>query len=135
MVRPRPCRQKSPSRFDLKKLENLNGHYMREADDARLAALVAPQARPRATRNFALLIRAMPELKARAHDLNQLADGADFLFATRPLAIDDKAAALLTDEARAPSRTGTRSACCSRRSGSMTPLDAAVREVAETQRT
>ncbi len=35
---------KSPSRFDLKKLENLNGHYMREADDARLAELVAPQA-------------------------------------------------------------------------------------------
>ena len=38
---------KSPSRFDLKKLENLNGHYIREADDARLADLVAPQARPR----------------------------------------------------------------------------------------
>ena len=32
---------KSPSRFDLKKLENLNGHYLREADDARLARLVA----------------------------------------------------------------------------------------------
>ena len=34
---------KSPSRFDLKKLENLNGHYLREADPARLAALVAPK--------------------------------------------------------------------------------------------
>jgi glutamyl-tRNA synthetase len=34
---------RSPSRFDLKKLENLNGHYIREADDARLAALVAPR--------------------------------------------------------------------------------------------
>ena len=34
---------KSPSRFDFKKLENLNGHYIREADDARLAALVAPR--------------------------------------------------------------------------------------------
>ena len=31
---------KSPSRFDFKKLENLNGHYIREADDARLADLV-----------------------------------------------------------------------------------------------
>jgi glutamyl-tRNA synthetase len=31
---------KGASRFDLKKLENLNGHYIREADDARLAALV-----------------------------------------------------------------------------------------------
>ena len=34
---------KSPSRFDFKKLENLNGHYMREADDGRLADLVAPK--------------------------------------------------------------------------------------------
>ena len=34
---------KSPSRFDFKKLENLNGHYIREADDARLAELVAPE--------------------------------------------------------------------------------------------
>src|SRR6187551_3671796 len=33
---------KSPSRFDFKKLENLNGHYIREADDERLAELVAP---------------------------------------------------------------------------------------------
>src|SRR3546814_14040828 len=34
---------RSPSRFDFKKLENLNGHYLREADDAPLAALVAPR--------------------------------------------------------------------------------------------
>jgi glutamyl-tRNA synthetase len=90
---------KSPSRFDLKKLENLNGHYMREADDARLAALIAPKMGlgPDGT---ALLTRAMPELKARAHDLNQLAGGAEFLFATRPLTMDAKAAELLTDEAR-----------------------------------
>src|SRR3546814_5815673 len=31
----------SPSRFDLKKLENLNGHYIRETGDARLTDLVA----------------------------------------------------------------------------------------------
>jgi glutamyl-tRNA synthetase len=34
---------KGASRFDLKKLLNLNGHYLREADDARLADLVAPR--------------------------------------------------------------------------------------------
>src|SRR5207249_2552435 len=34
---------KSPSRFDFKKLENLNGHYIREADDGRLADLIAPK--------------------------------------------------------------------------------------------
>ena len=71
---------KSPSRFDVKKLENLNGHYIREADDTRLVDLVAPKLEAdEAGRD--LLLRAMPELKARAHDLNQLAEGAEFLFA------------------------------------------------------
>ena len=37
----------------------------------------------------------MPGLKERAKTLVELADGASFLFATRPLSIDDKAAALL----------------------------------------
>jgi glutamyl-tRNA synthetase len=90
---------KSPSRFDLKKLENLNGHYIREADDARLAELVAPRLGV-GEDAIPLLVTAMPELKARAHDLNQLADGARFLFATRPLEIDAAATALLTGDSR-----------------------------------
>jgi glutamyl-tRNA synthetase len=43
----------------------------------------------------------MPELKARAHTLNQLADGARFLFDKRPLDVDDAASGLLTPESRA----------------------------------
>jgi len=88
---------KSPSRFDLAKLQNLNGHYLREADDARLASLVAPRI---GSADLDLLRRAMPVLKVRAKDLNELAEGAAFLFATRPLALTEKAAALLTPEAR-----------------------------------
>jgi glutamyl-tRNA synthetase len=42
----------------------------------------------------------MPELKARAHTLNQLADAATFLFASRPLTIEESAAAVLTADAR-----------------------------------
>jgi glutamyl-tRNA synthetase len=121
---------KSPSRFDLKKLENLNGHYMREADDARLAGLIAPKLGLDAD-GIGLLTRAMPELKSRAHDLNQLAEGAEFLFAARPLAIDDKAAALLTDEARA--HLGAAHAALARLTDwDHDSTDAAVREVAET---
>jgi len=89
---------KAPSRFDLAKLQNLNGHYLREADDARLAALVAP--RMAGTPDLAQLTEAMPVLKVRAKDLNELAAGAAFLFAQRPLALEEKAAALLTPEAR-----------------------------------
>src|SRR5690606_31292148 len=90
---------KRPSRFDLKKLQNLNGHYTRAADEARLAQLAAERIGSGA--DVALLTEAMPVLKTRARDLNELADGAAFLFKQRPLALTDQAAALLTAEARA----------------------------------
>ena len=89
---------KSASRFDLKKLQNLNGHYIREADDTRLAALVAERIGPDADEK--LLAEAMPVLKTRARSLNELAEGAAFLFATRPLVLTEKAAGLLDDQAR-----------------------------------
>ena len=89
---------KSPSRFDLAKLVNLNGHYLREADDRRLAELVA--ARMDSAPSPDLLASAMPVLKVRARDLNELASGAAFLSATRPLTPDAKAAPLLNDDAR-----------------------------------
>ena len=42
----------------------------------------------------------MPGLKERAKTLVELMEGARFIVADRPLALDDKAAALLTPEAR-----------------------------------
>ncbi len=89
---------KSPSRFDLAKLQSLNGIYMRDADNARLAALVAERIGGDLDRQ--LLERAMPVLKTRARDMNELARSSRFLFVRRPFEIEEKAAALLTDEAR-----------------------------------
>ncbi len=89
---------RSPSRFDTKKLLNLNGHYIREADDARLTALVAERLPDDIDRD--LLQRAMPVLKVRAADINELAANAAFFFKSRPLAMDDGATALLMPEAR-----------------------------------
>mgnify|MGYP003580093282 CR=1 FL=1 len=120
---------KSPSRFDLKKLENLNGHYLREADDARLASLVSPKL-GLSYEELPLLIRAMPELKARAHNIHELAEGATFLFAQRPLAPDEKAAALLTQEARTHLAL-VHAALAAVPKWEHDALDAAVREVAE----
>ena len=42
----------------------------------------------------------MPSLKERAKTLLDLIDGAHFIFADRPLALDAKAAALVTPETR-----------------------------------
>ena len=91
---------RSPSRFDIKKLENLNGHYIREASDARLAELVAPRigaltGRTIADDEVALLTRAMEGLKPRAKNLDELAEGGAFLFKRVPLDMDERAAALL----------------------------------------
>jgi len=90
---------KSPSRFDFKKLENLNGHYIRIADDTRLADLLARRmGHEIGTDEHDLLRRAMPALKPRAANLLELADGAAFLFRTRPLGLDDAARALVTGD-------------------------------------
>ena len=89
---------KGPSRFDMKKLLNMNGNYIRSAEDTRLAELAAKRIGSQA--DVALLKEAMPVLKTRARDMNELADGAAFLFKQRPLEMTEKAAGLLTDEAR-----------------------------------
>ena len=120
---------KSPSRFDFKKLENLNGHYIREADDGRLADLIAPKLGI-SDNQKPLLVEAMPELKARAHTLNQLADGAAFLFAARSIEIDAAASTLLTDEARTLLAAMHKSLVALAKWDAES-LEAAIREVAE----
>jgi len=121
---------KSPSRFDFKKLENLNGHYIREADNQRLTELAAPRLGIRGSQEKALLLRAMPELKARAHTLNELADGAHFLFAKRPLEMQADAAGLLTDDARGV-LASAHARLVALANWEVPVLEAAIREVAE----
>ncbi|WP_310476660.1 glutamate--tRNA ligase [Sandarakinorhabdus sp.] len=91
---------RSPSRFDLKKLENLNGHYLRAADDGRLVALTAGRVAATLGRELtdtdrALLQRTMPELKKRANNLNDLAGSSLFYLRSRPIPMDEGAAKLL----------------------------------------
>jgi glutamyl-tRNA synthetase len=94
---------RSPARLDYAKLDNLNGHYLREADPARLASLIAPRLTPAGTFTAvqaARLLAGMDGLKARAKTLVELARNAAFYVAARPLALDAKALALATTEAR-----------------------------------
>jgi glutamyl-tRNA synthetase len=96
---------KSAARFDFAKLENINGLYMRATpDDALFDAFLAFL--PHTDEGRALLaildeplkakIRmALPGLKERAKTLVELLDGCRFIHAVRPLAMEEKAAALL----------------------------------------
>jgi len=100
-----PAIGRSPSRFDYAKLENMNGHYMRATPDDELMRILVDAlpylpggpavaaALDEAKR--AQLRAALPGLKERAKTLIELLDGAAFLFARRPLGIDDKAAEIL----------------------------------------
>jgi glutamyl-tRNA synthetase len=102
---------RAPARLDLAKLDSLNGHYIRESADAELLAEIeallphiegghdlAAKLTPEIKTKF---LAAMPALKERAKTLIELLDSARFIWADRPLALDDKARALLSPEARA----------------------------------
>ncbi|MDT8757624.1 glutamate--tRNA ligase [Sphingomonas psychrotolerans] len=122
---------KSPSRFDLKKLENLNGHYIRASDDSRLAELVAQRLPFEVSESQrTLLTAAMPSLKPRAANLNEIAEGAMFLFRTRPLDLDDGAKALLEGDAPAL-LAAVHTALDAAGSWDTEALEAAVRTVAD----
>jgi glutamyl-tRNA synthetase len=101
---------RSPARFDFAKLENLNGHYIRASADAdlitrleellphiadgqELASKMTPALRSK-------MLAAMPALKERAKTLVELFDSTRFLWASRPLDLNEQAKALLTPEAK-----------------------------------
>jgi glutamyl-tRNA synthetase len=102
---------RSAARFDFLKLESLNGHYMRQADNAALLSelesalpYIPGGAELKSRLDETLrrkLVMAMAGLKERAKTLVELLDHSRFLWAERPLPLEDKAAALLTPEARA----------------------------------
>jgi glutamyl-tRNA synthetase len=101
---------RSPARFDFAKLESLNGRYIRSSDDAdliatlegllphiaggqELASKMTPALRGK-------LLTAMPALKERAKTLVELFEATRFLWASRPLDLNEQAKALLTCEAK-----------------------------------
>ena len=96
---------RAAARFDMAKLTNLNGHYIREANDTRLVELLTPMITQRINNAIdetiaGRLIRGMAGLKQRAKTLIELADSAAFYARKRPLTVDDKARAILADDGK-----------------------------------
>jgi glutamyl-tRNA synthetase len=93
---------RAAARFDFTKLDSLNGHYIRETHDEKLADLVWPFIQPPPdTAKRDVLLKAMPGLKTRAKTLVELATNARFYVASRPIPIEDAARKLLDAPAKA----------------------------------
>ncbi len=127
---------RSPARVDFKKLNNLNGHYLRQADDA---ALCAEAERLMVRQGHAALNDAqrsqvkqlMPVLKERAKTIVEIVENIDFLKSSRPLVLDEKAAKALSPDARA--RLQGLAAKLADTPWQLADLEAAVRAFAEAE--
>jgi glutamyl-tRNA synthetase len=93
--------QKSPARMDFKRLDNLNGHYIRSrTDDSLVSEVIAFLSRETPSRGLDAksqqrLKLAMPSLKERAKTLVELIQSADFLYTDGPRVLDAAAEKLL----------------------------------------
>lgn len=93
------------ARFDFDRLKSLNAQYIDSADNARLVALVLPGlaaelGRPVTDAAKARIEAGMNSLKSRAETITHLVELSMFYAVERPLVYTDKAAALLTHDAR-----------------------------------
>lgn len=133
---------RSAARFDFAKLENINGLYIRSAPDAELIEAIdallphipdgAAIAAALTAERRAQLLAAMPGLKERAKTLLELIESSAYIWRERPLPLEEKAQALLTDEARRLLAAAA-AELAKVAEWSATETEAAVRAVAESQ--
>ena len=99
---------KGAARFDMAKLEAVNAEWVRRTPDKELVQQIEdtlPHIMPPMPIHNAMtdenrdrLLRAMPGLKERARTLVDLADAASYIFISRPIEPDEKAAAILAGD-------------------------------------
>jgi glutamyl-tRNA synthetase len=94
---------RGPARLDFAKLDFVNAHYMKTADDARLTRLLLEYIA--AQRDWTIgpvetdrIARGVPVLKQRAKTLAELADQVFFLVRRRPVALDVAAQKAMKDD-------------------------------------
>jgi glutamyl-tRNA synthetase len=94
----------APARLDWAKLNHLNNHYIRQAEPARLAALVkdilVSRDRPARATDDEVLLRTIPLVRDGAKTTLDLADAVVFALRERPLELPVSVTALLTEETR-----------------------------------
>src|SRR5690348_3012966 len=129
---------KGAARFDFVKLENVNGHYIRESQPAHLYGVMVDTAKEIGrdrdhaglVDNEATVLAALPELQPRAKTVLELIDLAQFIYAVRPIEIDSSASEQLTTEARAM-LAGAKTVLEQLSDWTVPAIDAAIRAFAE----
>ena len=92
---------KSPARFDFDKLDNINGHYMRQMDDDALLPLLCHSLHKLTGKDIeggikTRLSQGLSGLKQRAKNLKELADNSLF-YVSAPVEYSDKASQALAE--------------------------------------
>ncbi len=126
---------KSPARLDWQKLGFINAHYLKVADDVRLAALVARVFEGRGETLPADLVPRLPGLiallKEGAKTTLDIADALAFVMRRRPLTLDERTQGLLTPEVR--SRLGRLQGRIAAATFERTALEGEIRAFAEAE--
>ena len=91
---------KSPARFDLDKLYDVNSQFLRQMDEAMLCDMVLDAEAPTSPDARARLLTLMPLLKERARTHLDIVDGAGYLLHDGTVPIVEEAASLLDDAAK-----------------------------------
>lgn len=96
---------KSPSRFDIKKLDNINATYMREISETRLFYLLETHLCKNLNATLdpiklERLTRGLSGLRMRAKNINELAASAMIYIVSPPINMDEKAVNILSKDAR-----------------------------------
>jgi glutamyl-tRNA synthetase len=124
---------KSPAVFDADKLQRMNGRYIQQADTARLAELVGPFLARRGLEagpdKEAVLLRALPEIAARAHTLDELAYWAEPYLRDQP-EMEPKAVKKFLKPAAAPILAKVRDMVAEMGLSDLEGLESAVRDLA-----
>ena len=131
---------KGAARFDFVKLENVNGHYIRESKPDYLYRVMVETAKEIGrdrdhaglVANAATVLAALPELQPRAKTVLERIDLAQFIYAIRPIEIDDGASEQLSADARSM-LAGAKAVLEQLSDWTVPAIDAAIRAFAETR--
>ncbi|MBU1378012.1 MAG: glutamate--tRNA ligase [Alphaproteobacteria bacterium] len=127
----------APARLDWAKLNHLNNHYIRQADPARLAALVVKILASRGVTlrqgDETLIARTIPFVRDGAKTTLELADAVAFVLKTRPLELAEKTRTQLAEDEMRGRFTRLRAALANVSDWAVPALEEALRNFAEAE--